>query len=289
MIDTSQDVGDLAAALSKAQAEIKGAMKDSDNPFFKSKYADLASVWEACRTALTNHGIAVMQGPTVETNVLTVTTLMLHTSGQWARSALSTTLKDQSPQVVGSATTYLRRYGLAAMAGVAPADDDDGNAAQGNVGEGKKAFTRGGRGPEPTVKEQEATIANAPYGAREVAKAAAKLEPEEPWVPQSFKALMELRAALPAEVRDQIPMDESDHAIPDLDAEANRQHYTDGIKRMTTERKLNASELGDLKQQFFGARRTMFETQDGDGNKRPNPRLNIYFLRALYLHMEPGR
>ena len=129
-MDMSEQVNELAAALTKAQAEIKGASRDSENPFFQSKYADLASVWDACRAALTNHGLSVAQGVGIEGVGVQVTTLLLHSSGQWLRATAISVPKDLSPQSIGSATTYLRRYGLAAMAGVAP-EDDDGNAAQG--------------------------------------------------------------------------------------------------------------------------------------------------------------
>jgi len=85
MNDQSDQINDLAAALSKAQGEITGALKDSANPFFKSKYADLASCWDACRTQLSKNGLAVIQTTEkVETGVCVVTTLT-HASGQWIR------------------------------------------------------------------------------------------------------------------------------------------------------------------------------------------------------------
>lgn len=129
-MQTSEQFQDIAAALAKAQGEMGGAMKDSANPFFKSKYADLASVWDACRGPLASNGIAIIQSPEVTELRVSVETLMVHTSGQWFKNVLSCAVGDDKPQTIGSATTYLRRYALQSFAGVAP-EDDDGEAAQG--------------------------------------------------------------------------------------------------------------------------------------------------------------
>lgn len=127
-MEQSTDIKDLAKALSLAQAEIKGAVKDTANPFFKSRYADLSAVWDACREAITKNGLSVIQtGGTVCDTVIVVTQLM-HSSGQWIRGSFSAKPVKADPQGVGSCITYLRRYSLAAMVGVAP-EDDDGNAA----------------------------------------------------------------------------------------------------------------------------------------------------------------
>lgn len=126
----SDTINELATALAKAQGQMSGAAKDAANPFFKSKYADLASVWDACRTPLATNGLAVVQSPSVSDLRVTVETLLIHTSGQWIRNSLSCLIKEDSPQVIGSATTYLRRYALQSLVGVAP-EDDDGEAAEG--------------------------------------------------------------------------------------------------------------------------------------------------------------
>ena len=126
------ELNELAAALCKAQAEIEGASKDSTNPFFKSNYADLASIWTACRGPLTKHGLSVVQLPgRFADGCVEVTTMLLHESGQSITSTISTPVPQATnkkgeviapadPQIVGSAITYLRRYSLAAMVGVAP-------------------------------------------------------------------------------------------------------------------------------------------------------------------------
>jgi hypothetical protein len=127
----SQEIGKLAEALSKAQAVIEGAKEDSTNPFFKSKYADLSSVWRACKKPLTDNGLAVIQ--TIENGgekIYLVTTLA-HVSGQWIRSYMPVIMTKQDAQGFGSAVTYSRRYALAAMVGVCPQDDDAETAMQG--------------------------------------------------------------------------------------------------------------------------------------------------------------
>jgi hypothetical protein len=132
---TSEQIGELAHALAQAQAEMEGAVKDAANPFFKSKYADLASVRAACVPFLSKHGLAVVQSPSISLTAefgagVTVETRLIHASGQWMAGTLSCQVKDASPQSVGSAITYLRRYALQSFAGVAP-EDDDAEAAQG--------------------------------------------------------------------------------------------------------------------------------------------------------------
>lgn len=126
---TSETVGKLALALAQAQGEIEGAAKDSKNPHYNSRYADLASVWDACRLPLAKHEIAVAQIPSADGSTVRVKTLLMHSSGEWVDGELSAVAKDGSPQSVGSCITYLRRYALASMAGIAP-EDDDGEAAQ---------------------------------------------------------------------------------------------------------------------------------------------------------------
>ena len=133
MNDQSIEIGELAGALAIAQGSITGALKDSANPFFKSKYADLASVWDACRDSLSKNGLAVVQvASTSETGAAVITTTLCHKSGQWMRGSISLMPVKSDPQGMGSAYTYARRYALAAMVGVAQVDDD-ANAASGKV------------------------------------------------------------------------------------------------------------------------------------------------------------
>ena len=129
-MNKSESIKELATALAKAQGSIKGAIKDSSNPFFKSKYADLASVVEAIRSAFAANGLSYIQ--TVEpsqADEVRVETMILHESGEWIScGVLALPVSKVDAQGYGSALTYARRYSLSAAVGVAP-EDDDGNAA----------------------------------------------------------------------------------------------------------------------------------------------------------------
>jgi hypothetical protein len=129
-MNKSETIGQLALALSKAQGQMKFAAKDAANPFFKSKYADLASVIEAIKVPLSANGIAFVQATDFEDNAVIVETVLMHESGEWISGRLRMQPTKNDPQGVGSAVTYAKRYGLQALAGV-PSDDDDGNAATG--------------------------------------------------------------------------------------------------------------------------------------------------------------
>lgn len=149
----------IGAALAKAQGEITGALKDSANPFFKSKYADLASCWDACRSALSKNGLAVVQLPSIAGERLVLETRLIHESGQSISSFVPVNPKDETPQAMGSALTYARRYGLTAMVGVAQIDDD-GNSASGRQ-ESKGHDPRGDIGkdvPNEAVQKAAATM-----------------------------------------------------------------------------------------------------------------------------------
>ena len=126
-------IADLAAALCKAQAQMEGAKKDATNPHFKTKYADLAAVWEAIREPLTSNGLSIVQLLRDVQNGVEVETILLHSSGQQISAVLAMPASKQDAQGYGSAATYARRYALMAMVGVAP-EDDDGNAAVGPAG-----------------------------------------------------------------------------------------------------------------------------------------------------------
>ncbi len=118
----------IYAALAAAQAAMGPALKQAVNPAFKSKYADLASVMDACLPALTANGICVMQ-PTGEDELgRFVKTILAHVSGETVECRVPLIVAKNDMQGYGSAVTYARRYGLMSMAGIAP-EDDDGNAA----------------------------------------------------------------------------------------------------------------------------------------------------------------
>jgi CheY-like chemotaxis protein len=122
----------IAQALAAAQSQMGNALKDSKNPHFKSSYADLSSVRDACMPALNAHGIAVIQPIRNDPDLgRCVTTIFLHPSGETLDCPVPIITGKNDMQGLGSAITYARRYGLMSLAGIAP-DDDDGNAASKN-------------------------------------------------------------------------------------------------------------------------------------------------------------
>lgn len=157
-MNRSENITDLVTALAIAQGQITGALKDSDNPFFSSKYADLAACWDVARKPLSENGLSIVQTTErgkpvtiewetkndktgevttykVDTEELVVVTTLFHSSGQWISSELPMIPRDASPQGMGSALTYGRRYGLCPLIGIAQVDDD-GNQASGRNGNG---------------------------------------------------------------------------------------------------------------------------------------------------------
>lgn len=130
----SGTIGKLGKALAAAQGQMTGAAKSSQNPFFRSKYADLASCWDACRDALSKNELAVIQTPEANPDIVIVMTTLVHSSGEWIRGRLSMKPTKSDPQGMGSALTYARRYALAAMVGLAQVDDDGNAASEPNEG-----------------------------------------------------------------------------------------------------------------------------------------------------------
>ena len=146
----SESIANLTLALATVQGKMSHAVKDSANPFFKSKYADLESVWGACRDLLSANGLAVMQFPGLYSELdksMSLTTIISHKSGEYISQEMSVPcgmlgrdgVLKLDAQAAGSALTYMRRYALAAVVGVVQADDD-GNAAS---------------SPKPVVKAKE--------------------------------------------------------------------------------------------------------------------------------------
>lgn len=126
----SDELKDLIAALTKAQGAMPSVPKDANNPHFNSPYATLDAVWDAVRGPLTSNGLAVVQTVQPHQASWVLLTTLYHTSGQWISGITPLLLDKQTGQGLGSAMTYSRRYALMAICGVAPADDDDGNAAE---------------------------------------------------------------------------------------------------------------------------------------------------------------
>jgi len=137
----SQSLKELAIALNKAQSQLKKAKKDSQNPHFRSKYADLESVWDACREALNQNGLTVIQTVGTMDNKATLTTMLLHTSGEYVSDTALLPVIKGGPQELGSCLTYLKRYSLSAIVGIADSDDD-GEIAEGRRNDFQKTSTQ---------------------------------------------------------------------------------------------------------------------------------------------------
>ena len=127
-MDKSESIKNLAVSMCKAQSEMGGAHKGANNPFFKSKYADLSAVVQAVKEPFTNNGLSYVQFPIEESGRIGVETILMHESGEWLSNKFTVNLNKQDAQGAGSALTYCRRYALQAIAGI-PSEDDDGNNA----------------------------------------------------------------------------------------------------------------------------------------------------------------
>jgi hypothetical protein len=133
-MDKSEDIKELAVALCKAQSEMGGASKGADNPFFKTKYADLKAVVKAVKQPFSDNGLSYTQFPIEDGGRIGIETILMHNSGQWLSNRFTVQLNKQDAQGAGSAITYCRRYALQAIAGI-PSEDDDGNGASPQQGD----------------------------------------------------------------------------------------------------------------------------------------------------------
>ena len=130
MITHSESIQKIGAALVKIAAAVENPHKNAQNPHFRSSYADLAEIINTTRHVCAEHGVALVQSPGMSDGLCTVETLMVHESGEWIRGEAASPIHKQDPQGVGSAITYLRRYSLAALLGIAQEDDDGNTASQ---------------------------------------------------------------------------------------------------------------------------------------------------------------
>jgi len=123
----SPTVAELAKALCAVQAKLEPAVKNATNPHLKSKYADLSSCYEASRALLTANGLTVVQPGEADGGMVGVTTILLHTSGEYIGSTFAIPLPEAKAQLVGSLLTYFRRYTYQSVIGLS-SEDDDGQA-----------------------------------------------------------------------------------------------------------------------------------------------------------------
>jgi hypothetical protein len=140
----SEQINELAKALSVAQAKIENATLNKINPHFKSKYADLSSVIDSIREPLSANGLAVSQSIELREGGMILRTVLMHSSGQWIASEYPLP-QTARPQELGSALTYARRYSLSSMVCNSADEDDDANAAE----DGKHKIEAKGRAPKP--------------------------------------------------------------------------------------------------------------------------------------------
>ena len=120
---------ELFAALAKAQGEIENASKNAQNPHFKSKYADLAEVLNTVRPVFSKYGLSLVQSPSFDGSMASVTTLLAHENGGYITAVASAVPAKSDAQGIGAVTTYLRRYSAAGLSGIAQ-EDDDGQSAR---------------------------------------------------------------------------------------------------------------------------------------------------------------
>ena len=130
-MNKSDSIKSLAEALAKAQADFSAVPFNATNPFLKNKYADLGAIIQSAKPVLAKHGLSVSQLAESEAGSIGVTTMLMHSSGEWVASTISLPISDEkgksSAQVAGSVITYLRRYALASVLGLYADEDGDGN------------------------------------------------------------------------------------------------------------------------------------------------------------------
>lgn len=153
----SQTIGEIGAALARAQGDFDAAHKDAKSHY--GTYADLKAVIKAVQEPLAKNEIAYYQALSANGASVTCDTVLIHSSGEWLRSSLTLTADDRSPQKQGSAATYARRYGLQAAVGLA-AEDDDADSAQGVTTPDPvaqaKTFAKTAKAKSGTITEKQA-------------------------------------------------------------------------------------------------------------------------------------
>jgi hypothetical protein len=149
-MEKSESITKLAEALAAAQGEMENADKNSTNPHFRSKYADLAEIINTVRPVLAKHGLSVTQFPSFDGTLAHVETIIAHKSGEWMSGTTSSPVQKSDPQGIGSATTYLRRYSLAAVCNIAQEDDDANASSKPKPGAKQPATAK----PAPVKMEQ---------------------------------------------------------------------------------------------------------------------------------------
>lgn len=155
-MNKSESIKNLIKALSLFQGEVQNPKNTANNPYFNSKYAPLQEVLNIVRPLLAKHGLAVTQSPSSDGKSVTITTVLMHESGEWIEfDPIVLNAEKTTPQGIGSAITYGRRYSLSAALGIASEDDDDGNEAS-KPDEQQSVKSK----PEPTPPKKEQPVPN---------------------------------------------------------------------------------------------------------------------------------
>ena len=219
MFEMSESVGKLAEALAAAQGEMTTVSRDKtarikprDKPAYEYKYADLADVLDVARDPLAKHGIAVIQAPYMDDDgSIGVSTMLAHTSGEWMRSKLSHKMDLKKWQDMGAALTFLRRYCLSAMTGVASEDDTDAGDLKVPRQPARKPEPE--PEPEPTWAEKSQKIADAVKSAatsEAVSKTLQVFQGDLQWLhdhkPHYYERLMQVAKEREDELRNVTPM-----------------------------------------------------------------------------------
>ena len=157
-MNKSESIKELAGALAKAQGEMSAAKMDAVNPFLKNKYADLGSVIQAAKSPLAKNGLSYTQLPSLSEHDVTITTVLMHESGEWLETSITLPLSDGKglslAQSVGALITYLRRYSLSAVLGIYADEDTDGNGTQPAKQQAAKQEAPKQTEPAKTIKDR---------------------------------------------------------------------------------------------------------------------------------------
>ena len=197
---SSETLSALAKALVSAQKDLKHAALDSTNPHFRSKYASLASIIDTVRPALAKHALAVIQVVQVEE----VETVLVHEGGEWISSSCKIVADKPGPQALGSAITYARRYGLAALVCISAEEDDDGNGAEKKFSQEERAVfdrpaPRSEPRPDPVREAFNGTpVSSAPRDAKPVDAKPSIKDPDSPATDKQIKMIHAKAKALEA-------------------------------------------------------------------------------------------
>jgi len=189
-VNKSESIAELAKALNKFQSRNVSVKKTSVNPFFHSKYADLASIWDACRDELTKNELSVSQVAGHNESGIVIETILMHNSGEWISGSQAINPIKNEPQAIGSAITYARRYALAAILGLVADEDDDAEASQGRD---KLKVNPTATAVKPTPTEETATQADYPMTLT-----------SEPITAEQKERLQELQKKLPGRIKELI-------------------------------------------------------------------------------------